>query len=85
MPKLTFLQLAKIFAAGFFGYALLISVAAVGIALLFPSFVKNGPLDMSIHNFLHEVFYYLGGFGIIATLLMLPGAWCILRLFRSRS
>ena len=83
MPRLSFLQLTKIFAAGFLGYALLLSVLSLGTALLFPSFVK-GRLDMSIHTFFETVFYYFGVLGLIATPLMLTGAWCVLRFVRKR-
>ena len=79
MPRLTFFQLTKIFAAGFLGYALLVMLLSVGTALLFPGFVK-GWLDRSIGTFYHEVFAYFGFFGIVSAVLMLVGAWGILRL-----
>ena len=84
MPRLTFIQLTKVFAAGFLGYALLIAVLSFGTALLFPSYIKSGWIDMSIHEFLKTVFFWFGVFGVIATPLMLFGAWCILRWFRRR-
>jgi hypothetical protein len=82
MHKLSFLQLTKIFAAGFLGYALLVSFLTLATALLFPAFIKGYPLDMSIHTFFETVFYFFGMLGVIAATLMLAGAWCILRVFR---
>jgi hypothetical protein len=58
MPRLTFFQLTKVFAAGFLGYALLISALSCGTALLFPSFIKTGWFDMSIHEFFKTIFYF---------------------------
>jgi hypothetical protein len=84
MPKLSFLQLTKVFVAGFLGYALLVAVLSFGTALFFPSYIKSGWLDMSIHEFLKAIFFYFGILGAIATPLMLVGAWCILRLFSGR-
>ena len=85
MPKLSFIQLTKIFVAGFLGYALLVSILSLGTALLFPSFIKGSPLDMSIGTFFQDVFYFFGFLGIIATLLMLVGAWFVLRIFRRKA
>jgi hypothetical protein len=84
MPRLTFIQLTKVFAVGFLGYALLIAVLCLGTALLFPSYIKGGRIDMSIHEFLKTMFICFGGFGVIATSLMLIGAWGLLRVFRER-
>jgi len=83
MPTLSLFQLAKVFAAGFVGYALFISVLSVGTAVAFPDFVK-ARLDMSLHEFFRMVFYYFGLLGLIATPLMLIGAWGFSRLFRPR-
>lgn len=83
MPKLSFFQLAKIFLAGFLGYAVLLCLLAVGTVIVFPRFVR-GNLDMSPDTFYQMVFYYLGVSVLIATPLMLGGAWCVLRLFRRR-
>ena len=84
MPNLSFLQLAKVFAAGFLGYVVLTSFAAFVVALAFPNFVNGDPLDMSIDMFFKTVFFHFGILGVVATLLMLVGAWCILRLFTRR-
>ena len=84
MNKLSFGQLTKIFAAGLLGYALLVSFLSLGTALLFPSFIKGYPLDMSIHTFFESVFYVFGILGVILATLMLAGAWCILRVFRKK-
>jgi hypothetical protein len=81
MPRLSFFQLTKIFAAGFLGYAAILAILSVGTALLFPSFVKSR-LDMSIHTFYESIFYFFGFLGGVSTFLMLIGAWCVLRLFR---
>jgi hypothetical protein len=79
MPRLSLFQLLKIFAAGFLGYALFVLILSVGTATLFPGFVK-GWLDRSIHTFYQDVITYFGFFGIVAAVLMLIGAWCVLRL-----
>jgi hypothetical protein len=81
MPTLSFSQLAKVFAAGFVGYALVISLLSLATAVAFPDFVK-GRMDMSLHEFFRMVFYYFGVLGLIATPLMLIGAWGLLRVFR---
>ena len=83
MPKLSFFQLTKVFAAGFIGYAVLVSLVSVGAAVVFPEFVK-AQFDMSIRTFLETIVFYFGFFGLIATPLMLIGAWCILRLVKHR-
>jgi hypothetical protein len=83
MPKLTFFQLTKVFLAGFIGYALLISVASITVAVIFPDYVKLR-FDMSIDTFLEMIFFYFGFLGLVATCLMLIGAWGILRLVRRR-
>lgn len=79
MPRLSFIEVVKIFSAGFLGYALFVLILSVGTATLFPGFVK-GRLDRSIYTFYQDVFAYFGFFGIVAAVLMLIGAWCILRL-----
>jgi hypothetical protein len=83
IPRLSFFQLVKIFSAGFLGCALLLSVLSLGTVLLFPSFVTD-TLDMSIHEFFHDVFYFFGVLGIIVTPLMLAGAWGVLELLRQK-
>lgn len=82
MSRLSFFELAKVFGAGFLGYALLVTCLSVGTALFFPSYLTGGWLDMSIHEFFRTMFDYFGLFGLLATPMMLIGAWCILRLFR---
>jgi hypothetical protein len=81
MPRLSLFQLTKVFAAGFLGYAVLVTLFSVGIALLFPSYII-ARFDMSIDTFLELLFVYLGFLGAMATFLMLIGAWVVLRLFR---
>jgi len=83
IPKLTFFQLTKVFGAGFLGYALLVTLGSISAAVIFPDYVKLR-FDMSIHTFLEMVFFYCGFFGLVATSLMLIGAWFILRLFRPK-
>ena len=81
MPSLTFPQLAKVFGAGFLGYAVIVVLTAVGVAFLFPNFI-GGTLDMSADTYFKAVFIYFGLLGVVAAVLMLAGAWCILRFFR---
>ena len=83
MPNLTFPQLAKVFGAGFLGYAVLGSLTAVGVAFLCPGFI-NGTLDISVDTYLKTAFFYFGVLGVVVALLMFAGAWCILRLFGQR-
>ena len=83
MPKLSFLQLTKVFGVGFIGYTVLVSIVSVGAAAAFPAYFKKR-FDMSIDTFLTMVLFYSGFFGLVAMLLMLIGAWCILRLVRPR-
>jgi len=83
MPKLSFLQMTKIFVAGFFGYAVLGSLVTLGAAAVFPDYLKRH-LDMDIPNFLSMMFVYFGLFGLIVTPFMLVGAWVVLRAFRRR-
>ncbi len=83
MPKLSFLQLTKIFGAGFVGYTVLVSVLSVGATVVFPDYLKKR-FDMSLDMFLETMFIYFGLLGLVAMLLMLIGAWCILRLTRRR-
>ena len=83
MPLLSLFQLTKVFAAGFVGYAMVVSLVSVGTAAFFPGYIK-GRLDMSIELFFWMVFYYFGAFGIFVTALMVVSAWCILRLWRRR-
>jgi cyanate permease len=83
MLKLSFGQLAKIFAAGFLGYVLLLSLFSVGLAFLFPSFIKR-QLDTSIDTFFETMFLVFGVWGILTTPIMLVGAWCVLRLLGLR-
>ena len=80
MPKLSFFQLAKIFTAGFLGYALLVSLLSWCTVVYYPLFIKGNPLDMSVHAFLSIVFYYFFVFGFVIAALMLVGAWCVLRI-----
>lgn len=84
MPTLSFLQLAKIFAVGFLGYAVLLCLLAVGTVVLFPHFVSHR-LDMSSDTFYQMVFYYLGAPVLMATPLMLVAGWGLLCLFRRRA
>ena len=81
MPSLTFPQLAKVFGAGFLGYTVVVALTTVGVAFLFPHFI-GGTLDMSADTYFKAVFIYFGLLGVIAAVLMLAGAWCILRFFR---
>ena len=83
MPKLSFFQLTKVFVAGFIGYALLISLASIAAAVIYPDYIKLR-FDMSIDTFLEMVFFHFGFLGLIATSLMLICAWAILRLLRPR-
>lgn len=73
MPKLSFLQLTKVFGAGFVGYTVLVSILSVSAAAAFPEYLKMR-FDMSIDTFLTMVFFYFGFFGLVAMLLMLIGA-----------
>ena len=84
MPKLSFLQLTRIFIAGFIGYAVLGSLVIIGAAVVFPDYVK-GRFDMDIYNFLKMMFVYSGVFGLTVTPFMLIGARGILRLLRPRA
>ena len=84
MPTLSFFQLAKIFAAGFFGYAILLCLLTVGTVVLFPLYV-SGDLDMSPDTLYRMVFYYLGVPVLIATSVMLVAAWGVLRFLRRRA
>jgi hypothetical protein len=81
MPTLSFLQLAKIFAVGFLGYAVLLCLLALGTVALFPLYV-SGRLDMSPGTLYMMVFYYLGVPGLAAASVMLVTAWSVLRLSR---
>jgi len=83
MPKLSFLQLVKVFAAGLLGYSVLACSLALAIGALFPTYIK-GRLDMSVGTFYQFLFFYFGVCVLIATPLMLIGAWGILRLFTKR-
>ncbi len=83
MPKLSFFQLTKIFVAGFIGYALLVSLLSITLAVVFPHYIVRR-FDMSIDTFFLMVSWYFGIFGIVATFLMLIGAWAVLRFSRLR-
>ena len=83
MPKLSFLQLIRVFAAEVLGYSVLACLLGLAFGALFPGYIK-GTLDMSVGTFYEFLFLYFGVCVLIATPLMLIGAWGILRLFRKR-
>jgi hypothetical protein len=83
MPRLSFLQLTKIFAVGILGYALLLCILSIGTVILFPNYVR-GTLDVSPGNLYQTVFYFLGVPVLIASPFMLAAAWCVLHLFKKR-
>ena len=79
MPKLTFLQLVKVFAAGLFGYLVILITLSLMIELFFPHFMRS-VLDFSPREFLKLPIFF-GVVGTVLATISLIAAWCFTRVF----
>jgi hypothetical protein len=84
LSDMRFATLAKIFALGFLGCAVITFLLVFAAGAIFPRYIR-GAFDMSVSSFWQISLVYLGCVLFITAPLMLLGAWILLRLASLRS